>query len=44
MNLIQAIQEKNYADIKSYFRDKYLEKLAARITQKKDEFLANLKK
>lgn len=44
MNIIQAVQEKNYADLKSYFRDKYLEKLAARITRKKDEFLENLKK
>ncbi len=44
MNIISAIQSKNYADLKTYFREKYLEKLAGRIVQEKDKFLEQLKK
>lgn len=44
MNIIDAIQNKNYADLRTYFRERYLEKLANRIVQEKDKFLEQLKK
>lgn len=43
MNIIELVKNKNYAEIKSSFREKYLEKLANKVVQEKENFLETLK-